>query len=249
VGGTNITCGGARSSSYTVSQPTHLSQIKSATYRLRGDCTAPLAPCNDVGWEPPRLRVLRVSQIKSDMTPQPAAQNHASHGVPHACGNTKSEVQSRKYEGKPEVDPQPAAQNHALHGVTPRVWGRATQSIILAPHVVGADSSALGSIAARNPTRVGKSTTVKVGGKAVKFQTPRVWGRAGISDYRISVNCFRPHACGEESLPQGSPSPLIISDPTRVGKSVTWPAFRPHMVFQTPRVWGRVFVEGEREYD
>ena len=117
VGGTNITCGGARSSSYAVSQPTHVSQTKSATYRLRGDCTAPLAPCNDVGWEPPRLRVLRVSQIKSDITPQPAAQNHASHGLPHACGDTKSEVRSRKYEGKPDITPQPAAQNHASHGV------------------------------------------------------------------------------------------------------------------------------------
>jgi hypothetical protein len=55
VGGTNITCGGARSSSYAVSQPTHVSQTKSATYRLQGDCTAPAAPCNDAsekGTEP-----------------------------------------------------------------------------------------------------------------------------------------------------------------------------------------------------
>jgi hypothetical protein len=55
VGGTNITCGGARSSIYPVSQPTHVSQMTSATYRLRGDCTAPAAPCNDAsekGTEP-----------------------------------------------------------------------------------------------------------------------------------------------------------------------------------------------------
>jgi hypothetical protein len=186
VGGTNITCGGVRSSSYAVSQPTHVSQMTSATYRLRGDCTAPAAPCNDVGCEPPRLRVLRVSQIKSDITPQPAAQNHASHGLPHACGDTKSEVRSRKYEGKPEVAPQPAAQNHALHGLphacgeelkaqssrnqwlfqTPRVWGGARFPRRLSEGETFQTPRVWGGASPENLKEV-----------ALLFQTPRVWGR------------------------------------------------------------------------
>ena len=79
VGASNVMCTGAGSSSYVVSQPTHMSQTKSATYLLSGDCTAPPAPCNDVGWEPPRLRVIHARQIKSGVTPQPAVPNHALH--------------------------------------------------------------------------------------------------------------------------------------------------------------------------
>jgi hypothetical protein len=118
---------------------------------------------------------------------------------------------------------------------------RTTQSKILASHCVGADSSALGSIAARNPTRVGwikskseaQAMTIFrphacgvdqkdiLAEKAQEFQTPRVWGRANKLGFYSTSYDFRPHACGEEFKNALSLFYPNISDPTRVGKRTT----------------------------
>ncbi len=60
----------------------------------------------------------------------------------------KHEVGSMKW--KLEVKQLPAASS--------RAWATHNPITILAPHGVGADFSALGGIATRNPTRVGKIT-------------------------------------------------------------------------------------------
>ncbi len=136
---------------------------------------------------------------------------------------------------------------------TPRVWGRciAVWTIYLQQL---SDPTRVGKIGFKHrcnatnisdPTRVGKMKFIMTQMSEMDFQTPRVWGRSCPCPTALSASPFRPHACGEDDGLRCWVRRPTISDPTRVGKIRRVHSATSTPKFQTPRVWGRCFLERE----
>ena len=79
---------------------------------------------------------------------------------------------------KCEVALPPAAPSHAMHGVPHACGARTISPKTQAPHCVGADFSALGDIATRKPTPVGRITPQEIG-QIMIVSDPTPVGRIG----------------------------------------------------------------------
>jgi hypothetical protein len=113
---------------------------------------------------------------------------------------------------------------------TPRAWGGAKGKAAVA------NCSSIS-----DPTRVGWSSTglrLAATRATLTFQTPRAWGGDYLHYQWMLSRTFRPHARGVEQDLRVWKSKASVSDPTRVGWSLSAHYLYGGVEFQTPRAWG-----------